>query len=262
MPDAAAIASALALRAEDVCRHYLSNGRREGRQWRVGDLGNTSGRSLVVWLDPPHRAGRWRDYATEEHGDLLDLIRGVLGLTSLSDAIDEAQRFLGGRPVVPSSPPLRPRHGTRSDGSAAARRLFESAQGLAGTHADRYLQARGISVGARFPALRHHPRVAYRDEITRAVTHHPALLAAVTTLDGTVTGVQRLYLDRDRPAKAPVAQPRKSLGSFLGQGVRLGMPTDQLVVGEGLETVLSIVEVMPELAAVARGAAPDHRRRQ
>ena len=29
------------------------------------------------------------------------------------------------------------------------------------------------------------------------------------------------------------------------------MPTDQLVVGEGLETVLSIVEAMPELAAVA-----------
>ncbi len=251
MSDAATIAAALALRAEDVCRHYLSNGRREGRQWRVGDLRNTPGRSLVVWLDPLGRAGKWRDYATDKHGDLLDLIRGTLGLTSLREAIDEAQQFLGGRAAVPSLSPLRPRHGARSDGSAAARRLFESAQGLAGTHADHYLRARRISVGARFPALRYHPRVAYRDEITRAVTYHPALLAAVTTLDGTVTGVQRLYLDRDRPAKASVAQPRKSLGNFLGQGVRLGLPTDQLVVGEGLETVLSVVEAMPELAAGA-----------
>jgi len=62
MSDAAAISAALALRAEDVCRHYLSSGRREGRQWRVGDLRNTPGRSLVVWLDPPDRARRWREY--------------------------------------------------------------------------------------------------------------------------------------------------------------------------------------------------------
>ncbi|HQS50226.1 MAG TPA: DNA primase, partial [Xanthobacteraceae bacterium] len=36
----------LADRAEAVCRHYLSNGRREGRYWLVGDIRNTPGRSL------------------------------------------------------------------------------------------------------------------------------------------------------------------------------------------------------------------------
>ena len=33
-----------------MCRHYLSNGRRAGRYWLVGDVANTPGRSLFVRL--------------------------------------------------------------------------------------------------------------------------------------------------------------------------------------------------------------------
>ena len=44
------IAQRLGSRAEAVCRHYLSNGRREGRHWLVGDMRNTPGRSLYVRL--------------------------------------------------------------------------------------------------------------------------------------------------------------------------------------------------------------------
>jgi len=39
--------------SEAVCRHYLSNGRREGRYWLVGDVRNTPGRSLFVRLKGP-----------------------------------------------------------------------------------------------------------------------------------------------------------------------------------------------------------------
>ena len=39
--------------AEAVCRHYLSNGRRQGRYWLVGDVHNTPGRSLYVRLHGP-----------------------------------------------------------------------------------------------------------------------------------------------------------------------------------------------------------------
>ena len=39
MPSQAAeLAQRLALEAEAVCRHYLCNGRREGRYWLVGDV--------------------------------------------------------------------------------------------------------------------------------------------------------------------------------------------------------------------------------
>ena len=46
MTSAAVLARRLARDAEAVCRHYLSNGRRSGRYWIVGDVINTPGRSL------------------------------------------------------------------------------------------------------------------------------------------------------------------------------------------------------------------------
>jgi hypothetical protein len=42
---AADLARCLARDAEAVCRHYLSNGRRRGCYWVVGDVANTPGRS-------------------------------------------------------------------------------------------------------------------------------------------------------------------------------------------------------------------------
>ena len=44
------IARRLAASAEAVCRRYLSNDRREGRYWLVGDVHNSPGRSLYVRL--------------------------------------------------------------------------------------------------------------------------------------------------------------------------------------------------------------------
>jgi hypothetical protein len=63
---AADLAQRLARNAEAVCRHYLSNGRREGRYWLVGDVRNTPGRSLFVRLKGPDSgkgaAGKWTEY--------------------------------------------------------------------------------------------------------------------------------------------------------------------------------------------------------
>ncbi|KXV29385.1 hypothetical protein AD942_00680 [Gluconobacter japonicus] len=85
--DAADLARRLAENAEAVCRHYLSAGRRHGNYWLVGDVHNTPGRSLYVRLhggpDGRGRAGKWTDGATEQHGDLLDIIRESLGLLDL-----------------------------------------------------------------------------------------------------------------------------------------------------------------------------------
>ena len=51
---AAELAHRLAREAEAVCRHYLSNGRREGRYWLVGDVANTPGAQS---LRPSARSG-------------------------------------------------------------------------------------------------------------------------------------------------------------------------------------------------------------
>src|SRR3546814_12179499 len=76
---AAVLARHLAAHAEDVCRHYLSNGSRAGRYWLVGDVQNSKGRSLSVRLGGPPggpgAVGKWADTATGEPGDLLGLLR-------------------------------------------------------------------------------------------------------------------------------------------------------------------------------------------
>ena len=89
----------------------------------------------------------------------------------------------------------------------------------------------------------------------------PALVAAVTGNDGersgdsALLGVQRTWLDPRRPAKAGVTNPRKALGRIFGHAVRFGaVPGDglaSLVVGEGIETVLSLITVLPEIGAAA-----------
>ena len=247
---AAAVAAALAARAEEVCRRYLPHGRRQGRYWICGDLDGARGRSLFVRLAPPGTPGKFTDAATGEHGDLLDLIRHRSRAPTLRAALDEARAFL----ALPSlsrtafrGPRTRPTTETQ-----AARRLWRRCRAVDGSHAERYLLARGLS-RCRFAALRFHPALRYREG--SSVRRFPALVAAVTAGDGRIFGVQRTWLDPRSPAKADVAAPRKALGRVYGLAVRFGVPSDDaaLVVGEGIETVLSLVTAVPEITR-GRGA--------
>ena len=103
----------LAERAEDVCRHYLSNGRKIGGYWIVGDRRNAKGRSLYLRLNGPATGkgarGKWTDGATGEHGDLLDIIASVISAHRHLDALIEAERFLGLDHCL--SAPTNRRHG-------------------------------------------------------------------------------------------------------------------------------------------------------
>jgi hypothetical protein len=60
------LSSGLAENVEAVCRHYLSNGRRCGNYWIVGDVNNHAGRSLYVRLKGPLSGrgarGKWTEY--------------------------------------------------------------------------------------------------------------------------------------------------------------------------------------------------------
>ncbi|MYF07471.1 MAG: DNA primase [Rhodospirillaceae bacterium] len=253
---AAAIAAALAARAEEVCRKYLPNGRRQGRYWICGNLAGARGRSLFVRLSGSGKPGGWTDAATGEHGDLLDLIRHRTNAPTLRAALAEARSFLALPPApdAPGSPaaagPGSPGANAPYDATEAARRLWRRCRAVDGSHAERYLQARGLS-RCRFAALRFHPTLRYREG--SSVRRFPALVAAVTGSDGAITGVQRTWLDPRRPAKAGVATPRKALGRVYGLAVRFGVPADDaaLVVGEGIETVLSLVTAVPEITAAA-----------
>jgi hypothetical protein len=260
MASAAALARRLARDAEAVCRHYLSHGRRSGRYWLCGDVLNTPGRSLYVRLSGPDHgpgaAGKWTDSAVGEHGDLLDLIALNRGFGTLSAAMEEARAFLA-LPHRPE-PAGRPPPGPVPRGSPeAARRLFRAGRPLPGTPAEAYLRARGIFGPLDWPALRFHPAVWYREAEHMPLQSWPALIAAITDLDGTITGILRTWLDPHRPAKASIADPRRALGHLLGNGVRFGTVSDVLIAGEGIETMLALKSVLPLLPMVA-GLSANH----
>jgi len=250
---AADLARRLARDAEAVCRYYLSAGHRQGGYWTVGDVRNTPGRSLYVRLNGPDHgpgaAGNWTDAATSEYGDLLDLIARNRGLTRMADVLDEARVFL----ALPRLEHDRASRDARAPNGSpeAARRLFRAARRVIGTPAEAYLRARGITASLDWSSLRFHPSAYYRAHEGAPRELWPALLAAVTDLDGCITGLQRTWLDPARRSKAPLANPRRALGNLLGNAVRFGVVRDVLAAGEGVETMLALKSVLPDLPMAA-----------
>ncbi|MBB2830393.1 UNVERIFIED_ORG: hypothetical protein GGD51_000494 [Rhizobium esperanzae] len=254
---ASELASRLAQDAEAVCRHYLSAGWRAGNYWIVGDVENNKGRSLYVHLTGP-RAGRWTDAATGQYGDLLDLVRETCQLVDFRDIAEEARHFLGLSQPEPAPPQRGDTGGHASVDRPAterARRLFRMTQPLAGTLADVYLRKRGIVRASDHTALRFHPACYYRDLVTGRATSYPALVTAVTDPGGAITGVHRTWLDPDGDGKAKVEDPRRALGGLLGNAVRFRFPNSApvpvMAAGEGLETMLSLLAVMPGMPMAA-----------
>ena len=87
----------LAERIEPLCRELLPNGRRGGAEWRCGSVNGEPGQSLGVHLVGA-KAGNWADFAGDERGDALDLVKHVHGLDT-TGAIKWAKAWLGIAPV-------------------------------------------------------------------------------------------------------------------------------------------------------------------
>jgi twinkle protein len=92
----------LAQRVDTVAAYLLPNGKREGHEWRAGDVNGASGKSLGVHLSG-EKAGVWRDFSADEGGDLLDLWCAVKGC-DLKTAMDDAKDWLGIREPKLSEP--------------------------------------------------------------------------------------------------------------------------------------------------------------
>jgi DNA polymerase len=174
--------------------------------------------SLQIYSDHYHC------FVCGAHGDRIDWLVQVEGMDR-----DEARRVLEtwdgpAAPVTTNDPEL-----TR----ASALRLWEAARPISGTLAERYLaDTRGIDL-AGLPAdinavLRFHPRCPFGPG-----TRHPCLLALLrdVTTDA-ITGIHRIALTPDA---------RKIERRMLGRrgAVKLWPVGSQLVVGEGIETVLA-----------------------
>jgi hypothetical protein len=239
------LAQRLADNAYAFCREYLSNGHRHGRYWIVVRLHRRAG--------SPGEPGKWTDAATGEHGDLLDLIRLSRDFDNMRDVLDEARKFLSlPHPQFEDEASLAAPRGSPE----SARRLFAMSKPITRTLAETYLRSRSITHLRDLPRLRFHPNCYCRPNDGTTQTW-PALIAAVTDLKGTVTGAHRTWLDPSGTRKAPLEEPRKAMGHLLGNAVRFGVARDVLAAGEGIETMLSLRDALPDLP-MAAGLSANH----
>lgn len=258
--DTEEIIRALSASAETVCRTYLPAGQREGSYWIVGDLQNNPGRSLFVRLTGPQSgpgaAGKFTDGATGEHGDLLDIIRARTGITHFPDLLKEAHAHLGRPPPVLREAPRTKKAKSPVGTPAAAARLFEASAPIAGTLGETYLRSRGITQCSALSALRFHPKCWHRAEGQTKSIPRPAMIAGVTDGAGALQGIHRTWLAPEGKGKAQVDPQRRAMGHLLGNAVRLTPADGILVIGEGIETMLSLSEACPGLpvwAALSSG---------
>ena len=227
----------------------------------VGDVHNTPGRSLYVLLSatPDKRgvAGKWTDSATGQHGDLLDIIAATGSHQQLRETLAEARRFLrlplSAREDDHSERPRREPPAPRGT-PEAARRLLAASRPIMRTIAQAHLHRRCITDLGGCDALRFHPHCYYQpneDDLPNTRRAWPAMIAAVTDLSDTVTGVHRTWLDPVSLMKAPVASPRRAMGHLLGNAVRFGEAEAVMAAGEGIETILSLRQILPDIPMMA-----------
>lgn len=202
--------------------------------------------SFVVTLEG-RKIGHWNDYATGDHGDLIDLIALSLGC-SLKDAFREARGFLGLQSDTPEDVARRKAAAERAERLAAeakrkgeeqreARRRaavalwLEARERIAGTPVEAYLRdARAIDLrrlGHQPRALRFHPACRYRhiDPETGEVLDQrlPAMLAIASDKAGQPVACHRTYLApvNGRWVKAPLPSAKKVLGDYAGASIHL-----------------------------------------
>lgn len=166
-------------------------------------------------------------------GDTAILFHCFAGCTPI-----EVMKALERQRLHDRAPVAMPEGKPKRDMSALAARLWSASVPIAGTLAEDYLHARGLS--GPFPrCLRFNPRTVLGSGPTRQTM--PAMIAAVENDLGLVA-VQRTFLDPDDVLRKPVIKPKVSLGLLGTAAIRLAPATEELGLAEGIEDALSATE--------------------
>jgi len=253
LPDCTTINAALIPRIMQLLQELLPNGRREGKELRVGSDTGERGRSLSVCLTGEN-AGLYFDHATGKGGNLVDLTMAVKFPGDLRVTRWWLTEWLGwtngdGQPFTPPVMAL-PVSITTSNAEDArkaewtrgmVRRLWNESTAISGTLVETYLNSRSLTAPAR-DVLRCNlltPRGPGPE-----VEYLPAMIAPMTDpATNVVTGLHRTYLRADGAGKAR-GQPNKMMLGHAGV-MRLTPDedvTNSLGITEGIENALTMIQ--------------------
>lgn len=228
------------------CERFLPYGRREGNYWLCGDKTGIAGSSMAVHLTGV-KTGKWFDYATGEHGNLIDILADRCGSRRLCDLFQCLGHYM---PAPSTSAPSMPAPAPSS--SDGWKRLWINARAVNNSPARLYLAQRRIDL---VPSpLRYSPRTFVR--IDGRLHKLPALLAPVTDGEAKIIGVAKTFLSERGDQKAAFDTNKRVGGSLRRGAVRFFSPSEatdfsDLIIGEGVETIMSVLAAIPFINAAA-----------
>lgn len=224
---------------------HLSN----AREWRWGNKG-----ALAIAMSG-RKAGLWHDHATDEGGDLFDLIRREHGFAGFRDTIEWAAGWLGisgDEAQRRQAPPRRPQVDAAAAEAEAreeqrkkiadALAIWDASRPVIGSPAETYLtKARGVQIPPLVLAadvLRFHPACP-RGSTERL----PAMVALMRDIEtNEPCAIHRTFLRSDGLGKVRDGKDKMMFGRAGGAAIKLVADehvTDGLGIAEGIENALT-----------------------
>ena len=205
---------------------------KHGNSFRVGNKG-----SLIIQSD-----GLFFDHEAGLGGDVFDLIKHALHC-DFKAALDWANSFIGNAPVTIAKPAIIKQSPVINENEriAKALRLWRASLSLQGTLAETYLRNRGLNLPLP-DSLRFLPN-AWNNTTGK---YHPALIAAGQNSERKITFVHLVYLTQEgKKISGNQVRAKLTYGIMKGSAVKLSPLSESLVLSEGLEDGLSILQASP-----------------
>lgn len=189
---------------------------------------------------------RFQCFGCGASGDVLDFVRRLHGV-GLRDA---AEMLGGGELSTLAAQAPQNAAPVSSDRTDEALAIWRAAVPASGTLAETYLRSRGITIEP--PLSLRYAELPYG----KRGPDYPCLVCCVSSPEGPLQGIQRIYLAPNGRGKAGVPKAKLSLGKVAGGAIRLAPLDDrELVVCEGPEDGLSLVQALGRPVWAAAGAS-------
>ena len=238
------VANHLNSNAEIVAKYILGEPNKAHSTPEAIAYGSKEG-SLKVTIKGKHQ-GKWKDWSTNERGDMLTLIIKEKGL-GYADAVKEAEKLISMpekftmKEIKPTQKKIdEPKQ--ESKASLYGKKIWGESQPIKGTIAEQYLKNRGIK-NTENTNLRFHNSVhSYEAKDNYA----PALVSSFKDKYGKVKLVEVVYLN-EKGSKAGFKTGKKTYGSKTRYAMELNNKVDKnsniSYIAEGSITALSIREI-------------------
>ncbi|UTH46284.1 DUF7146 domain-containing protein [Loktanella salsilacus] len=249
------VKDALLTRAEDLFRKFIGEPVHAGsHDWRP------RGRTSFSMKMRGAERGLWKDFVSDEGGDVFDFVAVHLcGLAKACDDFPAVLRAAANWSGVSDQQIDLAALKTRTAAHAAVDRIeaakvaerkayvvseiFSRSQPVADTPAARYLASRGI-VNLPETVLSYLPSVLDLGRLGLAGAYHPSLVICATNKTGMRTGGQRILvtLDGSRPKLSNGHPGKPAFGAIKGTPFKIParVPGGPLCVAEGPESALSV----------------------